>query len=179
MKLGFIGTGEITKAVVIGILRSKLKVKKIYLSERNKKISSFLRKKNRNIQVEKDNQILNRKYEVKDLSEASGSIDLHKTILVQAAATNAETEYMLHIAESSDLVCGVVGWVNFEDKNQLNQLRIFSKHPKFIGVRPMIQDIPVVNWVFIKNFVIFPPFTALTSPKREIPIIAMALSRGV
>ena len=51
MKLGFIGTGEITKAVVIGILRSKLKVKKIYLSERNKKISSFLRKKNRNIQV--------------------------------------------------------------------------------------------------------------------------------
>ena len=58
MKLGFIGTGEITKAVVIGILRSKLKVKKIYLSERNKKISSFLRKKNKNIQVEKDNQLL-------------------------------------------------------------------------------------------------------------------------
>ena len=103
----------------------------------------------------KDNPILNRKYEVKDLSEASGSIDLHKTILVQAAATNAETEYMLHIAESSDLVCGVVGWVNFEDKNQLNQLRIFSKHPKFIGVRPMIQDIPDENWVLNKNFEIF------------------------
>ena len=103
----------------------------------------------------KDNPILNRKYEVKDLSEASGSIDLHKTILVQAAATNAETEYMLHIAESSDLVCGVVGWVNFEDKNQLNQLKIFSKHPKFIGVRPMIQDIPDENWVLNKNFDIF------------------------
>ena len=103
----------------------------------------------------KDNPILNRKYEVKDLSEASGLIDLHKTILVQAAATNAETEYMLHIAERSDLVCGVVGWVNFEDKNQLNQLRIFSKHPKFIGVRPMIQDIPDENWVLNKNFDIF------------------------
>ena len=49
MKLGFIGTGEITKAVVIGILGSKLKFKKIYLSERNKKISSFLRKKNKKI----------------------------------------------------------------------------------------------------------------------------------
>ena len=47
MKLGFIGTGEITKAVVIGILGSKLKFKKIYLSERNKKISSFLRRKNK------------------------------------------------------------------------------------------------------------------------------------
>ena len=58
MKLGFIGTGEITKAVVIGILGSKLRVKKIYLSERNKKISSFLRKKNKKIQIEKDNQVL-------------------------------------------------------------------------------------------------------------------------
>ena len=58
MKLGFIGTGEITKAVVIGILGSKLKVKKIYLSERNKKTSSFLGKKNKKIQIEKNNQVL-------------------------------------------------------------------------------------------------------------------------
>ena len=58
MKLGFIGTGEITKAVVIGILGSKLRVKKIYLSERNKKVSSFLRKKNKKIQIEKNNQVL-------------------------------------------------------------------------------------------------------------------------
>jgi len=58
MKLGFIGTGEITKAVVIGILGSKLKFKKIYLSERNKKVSSFLRKKNKKVQIEKDNQLL-------------------------------------------------------------------------------------------------------------------------
>ena len=103
----------------------------------------------------KDNPILNRKYEVKDLSQVSESIDLHKTILVQAAATNAETEYMLNIAENSDLVCGVVGWVNFEDKNQLDQLKIFAKHPKFLGVRPMIQDIPDENWVLNKNFDIF------------------------
>ena len=103
----------------------------------------------------KDNPILNRKYEVKDLIQVSESIDLHKTVLVQAAATNAETEYMLNIAEGSDLVCGVIGWVNFEDQNQLEQLKIFSKHPKFLGVRPMIQDIPDENWVLNKNFDIF------------------------
>ena len=53
MKLGFIGTGEITKAVVIGILGSKLRVKKIYLSERNKKISSFLKKKIKGFKLKK------------------------------------------------------------------------------------------------------------------------------
>ena len=75
--------------------------------------------------------------------------------MVQAAATNAETEYILNIAKNSDLVCGVVGWVNFEDKNQLEQLKIYSKHPKFLGVRPVIQDIPDENWVLNQNFDIF------------------------
>ena len=103
----------------------------------------------------KDNPILNRKYEVKELSQVSESIDLHKTILVQAAATNEETNYMMAIAENSDLVSGVVGWVNFEDPNQLEQLKTFSKNPKFVGVRPMIQDIPDKNWVLNKDFDIF------------------------
>ena len=102
-----------------------------------------------------DNKILNRKYELEDLAKDSRSIDLYKTVLVQAAATNAETEYMLGIAENSDLISGVVGWVNFEDPNQLKQLKTFAKNPKFIGVRPMIQDIPDENWVLNKDFDIF------------------------
>ena len=56
MNLGFIGTGEITKAVVIGILKSKIKYKKIYISKRNKKISNFLKIQNKNIKVLSDNQ---------------------------------------------------------------------------------------------------------------------------
>tara|TARA_B100001250_G_scaffold83416_1_gene68802 strand:+ start:1854 stop:2624 length:771 start_codon:yes stop_codon:yes gene_type:complete len=56
MNLGFIGTGEITKAIVIGILNSKIKCKKIYLSKRNKKISSFLKRKSKKITVFGENQ---------------------------------------------------------------------------------------------------------------------------
>ena len=37
MKIGFIGTGQITKAVVTGVINSKLKVTKIFVSKRNKK----------------------------------------------------------------------------------------------------------------------------------------------
>jgi L-fuconolactonase len=92
---------------------------------------------------------------LEELSKDSRSIDLYKTVLVQAAATNAETEYMLNIAENSDLVSGVVGWVNFEDPNQLKQLKTFAKNPKFVSVRPMIQDIPDKNWVLNKDFDIF------------------------
>ena len=42
MKLGFIGTGEITKAVVQGIIKSKIKYSKIFISRRNKKKSNYV-----------------------------------------------------------------------------------------------------------------------------------------
>ena len=56
MKIGFIGTGQITKAVVTGIISSKLKVNKIYISERNKKISRKLKSKSNKITIIKKNQ---------------------------------------------------------------------------------------------------------------------------
>ena len=61
MKLGFVGTGQISKAVINGILKSKIKYSKIYISKRNSKISSELSKKSKKIIVVKDNQeILNK-----------------------------------------------------------------------------------------------------------------------
>ena len=56
MKLGFIGTGQIAKATILGILGSNLKINQIYISQRNKKISSQLSKKSKKIIVLKNNQ---------------------------------------------------------------------------------------------------------------------------
>ncbi len=56
MILGFIGCGKITFSVITGILGSDLKIKKIFISKRNYKISSYLKKKYKKIIVSKDNQ---------------------------------------------------------------------------------------------------------------------------
>ena len=56
MKIGFIGSGQITKAVVEGIIDSKLKITKIYISKRNKIISRNLEAKNKKIIILNDNQ---------------------------------------------------------------------------------------------------------------------------
>ena len=56
MKLGFIGTGKITSAVITGICSSSISYNKIIISERNKSISSTLKKKFKKITVSKDNQ---------------------------------------------------------------------------------------------------------------------------
>ncbi len=61
MRLGFIGTGEITKSVVTGILTSKVKFTKINLSKRNKIISKQLSKLSSKIKILNNNQnIINR-----------------------------------------------------------------------------------------------------------------------
>ena len=76
---------------------------------------------------------------------------IDRTVLVQAAPSIAETEYMLGIADTTDYVAKVVGWVDFENRDDLKQLARLAKHPKFSGVRPMIQDLPDAEWMHRKD----------------------------
>lgn len=70
-----------------------------------------------------------------------------KTVLVQAAPSLEETEYMLGLADATASIAKVVGWINFEDKSQRASLERLARHPKFAGMRPMIQDIPDPGWM--------------------------------
>lgn len=72
---------------------------------------------------------------------------ISKTVLVQAAPSVEETEYMLGLADATDWIAKVVGWVDFGDSSQLAHMERLSRHPKFAGLRPMIQDIPDVGWM--------------------------------
>ena len=45
MNIGFIGTGKIASSVIEGILKSTLKIKKIFISRRSNNISARLKKK--------------------------------------------------------------------------------------------------------------------------------------
>ena len=95
----------------------------------------------------KDNAILNRIYLPADLAPILKGRGVDATVLVQAAATIEETEYMLGLADASGFVQGVVGWVDFENPADRAQLARLKGHPKFKGVRPMIQDIPDDAWM--------------------------------
>lgn len=95
----------------------------------------------------KDDPILSRPYAPRDLEPLLDAHAIDATILVQAAPTVAETEYMLGLADGSERVAGVVGWVDFEEADQRPVLERLAGHPKFKGVRPMIQDIPDDGWM--------------------------------
>jgi L-fuconolactonase len=76
---------------------------------------------------------------------------IDKTVLVQAAPTVNETEYMLGLADATDFIAKVVGWVDFEVRDDLRHMARFAKHPKFAGVRPMIQDLLEAEWMHRKD----------------------------
>jgi len=56
MILGFIGTGKISTSIICGIFKSKLKVKRIYISSRNKNIAKKLEKQFSRVKILKNNQ---------------------------------------------------------------------------------------------------------------------------
>ena len=94
-----------------------------------------------------DNATLFRHYGPADLAPHLRQAGIEATILVQAAASIEETEYLLGLADATPHVAGVIGWIDFENPAHLKHLTRLAGHPKFKGVRPMIQDIADDDWM--------------------------------
>ena len=56
MNIGFLGSGHITSSIIEGIFKSKLKIKKIYISPRNKLISKKISKRFKKVTIAINNQ---------------------------------------------------------------------------------------------------------------------------
>jgi L-fuconolactonase len=75
------------------------------------------------------------------------------TILVQAAPTEAETDYMLAIAHRTPWVLGVVGWIDLGAADARDRIRQRAQDKLFLGVRPMLQDIAPPDWILRRDLV--------------------------
>jgi L-fuconolactonase len=70
-----------------------------------------------------------------------------RTVLVQAADSVAETEFLLELAARHEFIGGVVGWVDLSRSDAAGTLERWARHSKFKGVRPMLQDLPQADWI--------------------------------
>ncbi len=96
-----------------------------------------------------------------DMAPLLAAGDVGWTVLVQAAPTLAETEFMLQIADTTPFVLGVVGWVDFESPDAPAEIARLAAHPKLVGIRPMIQDLADDDWMLMPALT--PAFEALTA----------------
>ena len=93
-----------------------------------------------------DNPI-HRVYGTADLRPLLVQTGVDATILVQAAPTVAETDYMLGIAERSRFILGVVGWIDLDATDAVSEVRRRADNTLFLGVRPMLQDLADPAWI--------------------------------
>ncbi len=82
-----------------------------------------------------------------DLEPLLRECGIYGTIAVQAADSEAETEYLLSLAERNDWILGVVGWVDLESPLAVASIERLARHPKLVGLRPMIQNIDDDKWM--------------------------------
>ena len=68
-------------------------------------------------------------------------------VLVQAAPTLAETQYLLALAAQHPCVLGVVGWGDMAAPAASAQIGQLAKNTLLKGLRPMLQDIADPDWI--------------------------------
>jgi len=90
---------------------------------------------------------IHRDFTASDLAPLLRAAGISRTVLVQAAPSVAETEFLLDIAADTDWIAGVVGWIDMDAPDALIVLDRLRAHPKFKGIRPMIQDIAQDDWI--------------------------------
>jgi L-fuconolactonase len=89
-----------------------------------------------------------RDFTLEELRPLLGRLGVGSTVLVQAAPTVAETEFLLEVAHASDgLVRGVVGWVELAAPDSDAILERLAGDPLLKSIRPMLQDIAEVEWI--------------------------------
>jgi L-fuconolactonase len=78
----------------------------------------------------------------RDLAPALEKHRIDRTVVVQAAATVAETDFLLDLAAEHESIAGVVGWLDIEAPDFESALARYERRAWFLGIRPMLQDLP-------------------------------------
>jgi L-fuconolactonase len=90
---------------------------------------------------------IHRDVEVAHWRAHAAPLGIRGGVLVQAAPTEAETEFLLRIADDEPDVLGVVGWADLPAADAPARIAALAARSKLKGLRPMLQDIADLDWI--------------------------------
>jgi L-fuconolactonase len=88
-----------------------------------------------------------RDFDLADLAPLLAAARIDGTILVQAAPSEAETIFLLDIAQAAGVVRGVIGWTDFDAGDATCRIEALAARKLLVGLRPMVQDIADDDWL--------------------------------
>ena len=87
-----------------------------------------------------------------DLLPLLQSSRIDGTIAVQARQCVEESRWLLELADQHNFIKGVVGWVDVCSPKLREHLELFASHPKYRGVRHVVQDEPDDRFMMRSDF---------------------------
>ena len=87
-----------------------------------------------------------------DLAKEQAKVKLDGSIAVQARESVEESRWLLNLADHYPLIKGVVGWVDLRSDSVEKDLAELARHPKFVGVRHVVQSEPDDRFMLRPDF---------------------------
>lgn len=89
--------------------------------------------------------VIHRDFLLDDLKRTlrDGAVD--GAVLVQTQEADADTDWLLELAEGEEMIFAVVGWVDLHHPRALERIEELATRAKLAGLRPMVQNRPA-DW---------------------------------
>jgi L-fuconolactonase len=102
--------------------------------------------------IDESMSALRRNFLPENLRPELQNADFQGSIVVQTRQTLEETRWLLELADTSPNILGVVGWVDLCSSECRSQLETFSKNPKLVGIRHIVQSEPDDCFLMRRDF---------------------------
>jgi L-fuconolactonase len=102
--------------------------------------------------IDESMAVIRRDFLPQDLEPELQHAAFDGSVAVQVRQTLEETRWLLGLAERSPRIRGVVGWVDLRSADLRSQLKEFANHPKFVGVRHIVQSEPDERFLLREDF---------------------------
>ena len=102
--------------------------------------------------INDDMKVIQRDFMPEDLEPLLHENGIDGCIAVQADQSEAETHFLLELAQNNDFVKGVVGWVDLRIPDLKSRLDYFSQFKKLKGFRHIVQAEPEDDFLLKDDF---------------------------
>ncbi len=107
---------------------------------------------NRDVWITEEMGRIRKNFYPNDSVELFAQNQIDGCIAVQADSSEDETFFLISLAEQSEFIKGIVGWVDLQSKNIESQLTYFSQFEKIVGFRHVVQSESDPNFLARPNF---------------------------
>jgi L-fuconolactonase len=85
---------------------------------------------------------IHRDFTIEDARKVTKPAGVESVVLVQSQPSDADTDFLLELAEGEKFIRAVVGWADLLSPEAPARIAALARSRKLRGLRPMLQDLP-------------------------------------